>query len=586
MKLIRIFLVFLTVLPLLAAGAGAKKPRAFSGTADVKIKIEGNFLLLPMKGNEDYNKISLADEDGNVLFKVSALLTDETPQWFAPINVSQFKGKELSLTYQKLGYEPSFRQVDEIGFRDHSRDRGRPTFHLTSKDGYMGDICGLVCSGGKWHAFFLYNPFAMNGQPPYSVAHAVSEDLINWTYEPNFMSYEVVDGGGTVYPTGGDAFFDKGNKSGLFDTENGAFLVLEKSDGSTWLAPLSGGVNVKLSGVGGRSLGGPSVFYDGASKQWVLVKCVENGKVKRVDFYVSPNLSDWKYASGFEADFPSPTICKMSASGNDEDSKYVLWSGDGRYFVGNFDGSKFSTDFAEPQRVLFGDVKSARFWRNAPDNRNIVAARVDQPGDLMRTVGQAFSQSMGTPWDVRLADTKQGYRMRVSLPTEIVAHMGQGSDGLGLPSMAFRSNVFMLPDAVGNNFIVVLTFDTRLLDGFSIRAGVAKFGYSKGGKYFETTRIEDVKHIQPFPDGLPDAPTSAMVVLDNYSAELFFQDGSAVVMMGDSYLNPEQKIKVGCNGEMVIYRVTKIPVLPTTEAQRAAAARELMKAAETPKKAE
>ena len=51
-------------------------------------------------------------------------------------------------------------------------------------------------------------------------------------------------------------------------------------------------------------------------------------------------------------------------------------------------------------------------------------------------------------------------------------------------------------------------------------------------------------------------------------------------------MNPEQKIKVGCNGEMVIYRVTKIPVLPTTEAQRAAAARELMKAAETPKKAE
>ena len=97
----------------------------------------------------------------------------------------------------------------------------------------------------------------------------------------------------------------------------------------------------------------------------------------------------------------------------------------------------------------------------------------------MRDVGQSFSQSASIPWELRLADTKRGLRLRASVPQEIVGHFGRPEDALGIPQLQFRSNVFSLPEAVGNNFAVVFTFDTSELVGFSLRAGVAKFGYSK-----------------------------------------------------------------------------------------------------------
>ena len=575
--------ILIFALPPVLAQLQVDSPPPFDGTSEMKVKIDGNWLLLPMDGNERYNKVRISDKDGKTVFFASVLLSGSKAAWYAPVDVSKYKGQELVMTYQNLGSAPHLMQSDSMGIRNYSADRGRPAYHLTPKDGFMGEICGLVYEKGKWNAYFLYNPYAMTPRPPYYLARAASEDLINWTYEPN-VSAPKFSGDSVVYPVGGSAYFDRGNRSGFFDSGAGTLLVVENSDGSTWLNAGPGAALSKLSGVGGKSKGSPTLTYIEDFKLWFLLKCENVGGKQRVNFYSSPDLKSWKLACAVDADFPSPSFRKMPVSGSDANFKYVLWSGDGRYFVGDFDGKKFASSFPEPARLFYGDAKSAQFWQNATSGRCLVSAWIEQPGDLMRTVGQSFSQCMSIPWEIRLADTKRGFRLRASLPVEVVEHMGDPLDALGIPTMQFRSNVFMLPNAVGNKFAVVFTFDTRELVGFSLRAGVAKFGYSKTSNIYEVTRIEDYKHIQKATDPRPDGFTSVMMFVDTYSVETFFLDGSAVLFMGDSYINPEQYIKIGCNGEIFIEKVTRIPILPTTMEQRAKAAREIIESVNSPKK--
>ena len=236
----------------------------------------------------------------------------------------------------------------------------------------------------------------------------------------------------------------------------------------------------------------------------------------------------------------------MSVSANESLQKYVSWSGDGSYLVGDFDGAKFSKNFDSPARLFFGDARTAQFWQNAPDGREIVSARIEQPGDLMRTVGQSFSQSLSLPWEMRLADTRRGFRLRASIPSEIVEHFGQPQDALGIPFLQFRSNLFSLPNAVGNNFAVVFTLDTRELNGFSLRAGVAKFGYSKTHEIYEITRIEEKRYARKHRSA-PGRIYEHRNVCGYYSVEhsLWTVGGLGY---GDYYINPTRKSRC-CNGE-------------------------------------
>ena len=369
----------------------------------------------------------------------------------------------------------------------------------------------------------------------------------------------------------GSAFFDKNNKSGFFDSGSGVILIVEKSDGSTVLVSSEGAELAVLSGLGGKSVGSPSLSYLEKQKLWLVVKCVSSGGSNVVEFYTSRDLSNWKLSGSVAADMPSPTLFETYVSASDT-RKYVIWGGDGSYLVGGFDGGNFKSDFPKPARLFYGDARGAQIWQNVPSGRVLTTARIDQPGDLMRDVGQSFSQSASIPWELRLADTKRGLRLRASVPQEIVGHFGRPEDALGIPQLQFRSNVFSLPEAVGNNFAVVFTFDTSELVGFSLRAGVAKFGYSKISESYEITRIETNKYAIKATDPRPDGFTSAMIFLDTYSAEAFFLDGSAVLFMGDSYLNPEQEIKVGCNGEIFVDKVSRIPINRVSPEQRAKAA--------------
>lgn len=62
-------------------------------------------------------------------------------------------------------------------------EKSRPLFHLASRVGWMNDPNGFSYYGGKYHLFYQYYPYDTQWGPMHW-GHAVSGDLIKWTYLP------------------------------------------------------------------------------------------------------------------------------------------------------------------------------------------------------------------------------------------------------------------------------------------------------------------------------------------------------------------------------------------------------------------
>lgn len=63
----------------------------------------------------------------------------------------------------------------------------RPSFHLTPRIGWMNDPNGFSFYNGKYHLFYQYHPYSSQWGPMHW-GHAVSEDLLHWTYLPAALS--------------------------------------------------------------------------------------------------------------------------------------------------------------------------------------------------------------------------------------------------------------------------------------------------------------------------------------------------------------------------------------------------------------
>ena len=87
--------------------------------------------------------------------------------------------------------------------RDYERERAirldakeRPLFHLTPLVGWMNDPNGFCFYKGQYHLFYQYHPFSRRWGPMHW-GHAVSADLLHWTYMPCALAPDTeADAGG------------------------------------------------------------------------------------------------------------------------------------------------------------------------------------------------------------------------------------------------------------------------------------------------------------------------------------------------------------------------------------------------------
>ena len=245
----------------------------------------------------------------------------------------------------------------------------RPAFHFTPEKNWMNDPNGMVFFEGEWHLFYQYNPHG-NTWGHMSWGHAVSRDLVRWEHLPLALAEEdgvMIFSGSAVVDWKNTSDFGKDGKPPLVAIYTGhregrqdQRLAFSNDRGRTW-TKFAGNPVLDLKMVDFRD---PKVFWHDTTKRWIMV--VALAAEKKVHFYASPNLKEWKYVGEFGPAgatgglwecpdlFPLPVEPEPNQKSEIRNQKWTLIvninpggpaGGSGcQYFVGEFDGKRFTAD--------------------------------------------------------------------------------------------------------------------------------------------------------------------------------------------------------------------------------------------------
>ncbi len=241
----------------------------------------------------------------------------------------------------------------------------RPQVHFSPQKNWTNDPNGLVFFKGEYHLFYQYNPFG-DQWGHMSWGHAVSPDLLHWHELP--VAIPEKDG---VMIFTGSIVVDRKNSSGFCAPGTECLVAIYTGDGDTPQGHRET-QNLAYSRDSGRTwtkfeknpvldlhltdFRDPGVFWDESGGRWVMA--VSLPKERKVRFYASPNLKDWTQLSDFgpagnvAGDWECPNLLKIPSA----DGKQSIWAlkvglnpgapfggSAEQYFLGNFDGEKFST---------------------------------------------------------------------------------------------------------------------------------------------------------------------------------------------------------------------------------------------------
>lgn len=243
----------------------------------------------------------------------------------------------------------------------------RPQLHFTPQKNWMNDPNGMFYYKGKYHLFYQHNPFGIKWGHM-SWGHAVSEDMISWTHKPIALKEE-----NGVMIFSGSAVVDWNNTSSFGTKENPPIIAIytgyepERNiqqqsiaysidEGETWTKYEQNPV-LDFGLVNFRD---PKVMWYEPDQKWVM--SVSLAMDRKIQFYSSKNLKEWEFMSDFgpagsvNGIWECPDLFELKT--NDEsESRWILEvdvnggspaGGCGaQYFIGEFDGTTFTTDKLE-----------------------------------------------------------------------------------------------------------------------------------------------------------------------------------------------------------------------------------------------
>lgn len=245
----------------------------------------------------------------------------------------------------------------------------RPQYHFSPREHWTNDPNGLVYFEGEYHLFFQYNPFG-DEWGHMSWGHAVSTDLLHWKQLPVALKEEngiMIFTGSAVVDSRNTSGFCLANKPCLvavytgympakgsrpsLQTQNVAF---SNDRGRTW-TKYSGNPVLDLHMSDFRD---PKVFWYAPTRRWIMAVSLPNDH--KVRFYSSDNLKHWSQLSDFGpagatgGQWECPELFELPIAGEPNQSRWILKVGlnpgarlDGsgeQYFVGQFDGNRFTND--------------------------------------------------------------------------------------------------------------------------------------------------------------------------------------------------------------------------------------------------
>ena len=390
-----------TVLASLAFAASAQDARFLSSNHCIyRINEQKNYLLLPVQEKAEMCNIKVVKNNTQVK-ALNVRLASNHIDYYVPLDLKQF-GEDAKLAldihvngiYRNDGELSGFTCWKKMQFSDTfdtaNREKYRPVYHHTPAWGWMNDPNGMFYKDGVWHLYFQYNPYGSQWENM-TWGHSTSTDLIHWTFQGAPIE---ADAWGTIFS--GSAVVDHNNTAGF---GKGAVVAMYTSAGENQTQSIAysndnGQTFTKYDGnpvltSNTPDYRDPHVFWNEDIKRWNMIMA----EGQHMDIYSSADLKEWKLESQFGAEYGNhggvwecPDLMKMKVRGTDQYKWMLLcninpggpFGGSAtQYFVGQFDGHKFTCESA-PEVTKWMDYGKDHYatvtFDNAPDGRRVAMA--------------------------------------------------------------------------------------------------------------------------------------------------------------------------------------------------------------------
>lgn len=455
------------------------------------------------------------------------------------------------------------------------RERHRPQYHFTPAVNWMNDPNGMVYYDGEYHLFYQHNPFG-DKWGHMSWGHAVSPDLVHWEHLPVAIPESngvMAFSGGAVVDWNNTSGFGREGKpplvaiyTGHREANQSQYIAYSNDRGRTWTMYHG---NPVLD-IGRKDFRDPKVFWHEPQRRWVMVVALPDQH--KVSFYSSPDLKQWSHLSDFGPAaavggiWECPDLFELAVDGDPTNTRWVLIvslnpgsisGGSGmQYFVGHFDGTRFTADSPAPGITTAGmpldsvrwadygkDFYAAVSWSDVPreDGRRLWLGWMNNWQYAQDIPTSPWRSVQSLPRTLALRTTSQGIRM-VQQPVMELQQLRGPRRRLAAQPIAEGSTSLARQGIAGTALEIVAEFEigTAAELGLKVRTGEQEetvIGIDPRARqlFVDRTRSGQVRfhpefsgrHTAPLP--VENGRVRLHVFVDWSSVEVFAANGEVVV---------------------------------------------------------
>lgn len=351
---------------------------------DLSFKITNDYLLLPVEDRGAEFRMEVEYPGAEKREVIVVRLAQEKIDYWVKLDVKAYRGSTVKLHIEGISDKAlgvkSIRQSDKPEF-DY-KEQYRPVFHFTPETGWMNDPNGMVYFDGEFHLFYQYNPYGNRWQNMHW-GHAVSTDLVSWTYLPVALapdSLGAVFSGSAVVDVINTAGFGKNAMVAIYTSAGKvqSQSIAYSTDRGRTFTKYDGNPVIPNQGI--TDFRDPKVMWHANSGQWVMSLATK----QTITFYGSPDLKNWNRLSEFGNGIGShagvwecPDLFPLEYMGQEKWVLLVSINPGGpnhgsatQYFIGNFDGKTFVADpLPYPLWLDYGrDNYAGVTWSNVPES--------------------------------------------------------------------------------------------------------------------------------------------------------------------------------------------------------------------------